>query len=157
MSAQLEPAANPHRTALHHAKFPDGKLTARQRDIANAVRQCQSLADFTAAPKEQVTAVTIATIPFGTATEMADLTVRQGLARARAELDRMEAMFHAYGSAAFAPQAAPVPALALGGVTRQEIVVKAMRWAEQHRSVLVRAGDTALRLDPSGSYELDCG
>ena len=53
---------NPTRSALHLGDLPDGPLTGRQVAIADAVKGCTGLADFTAAPAEAVTTITVARI-----------------------------------------------------------------------------------------------
>lgn len=151
----MEYAANPHRTALHSENLPDGNLTERQRAIADAVRHCHGLADFTAAEKCRVTTVAVASVPLGVTREVANKIVTDGFARARVELDRLEAVYRAYGAEAFSPGSEGVPAREIAGETRHGIVVNAMRWASQHGTVLVAAGDTALRLNQSGGYEID--
>jgi hypothetical protein len=134
--------------------LPDGPITERQRKIADAVRHCHSLADFAAAESRRVTAISVASIPFGTSKETAARIIEDGFLRARAKLDDLERVYHAYGPEAFSPRAEPVPAKPLAGATRHDIVVNAMRWASKRNAVLVKAGDTYLHLDKSGSYEI---
>lgn len=152
MFHQPTPSANRHRTALHSEKIPDGPLTDRQRQIADAVRYCRNLADFSALDKRCVTTIEVASIAAGLPREVADKMIVDGLARARAELDKLEGIYRAYGAEAFSPKAEAVPAKAISGSTRHEIVTKAMAWASKRNAVLVRAGDLPLHIDQSGSY-----
>jgi len=145
---------NPTRTALHSEKIPDGPLSDRQRSIADAVRFCNNLSDFVAVEKEAVTSVTVARIRHGATISDAERSVREGIARARAELDRIERHLKCYGGSAFIPKTQGIPAREIAGETRHEIVTNAMKWATKRGAVLIKAGDSLLSVNESGAYEI---
>jgi hypothetical protein len=144
-------APNNHRTALHLGDLPDGPLTDWQRAIADAVRGCHSLADFASAPAETVTAIEVCRIPWGTWEQVADQRVRHGIADARARIDRLEALYRAYGSRAFAGAVSGVDVRGLDADTRRGIVVNLLRRLSARNEVLVRAGDRPVSRAPDGS------
>lgn len=145
-------APNIHRTALHFGDLPDGPLTDRQRTIADAVRGCTSISDFVAVPTETVTTVAIARIPYGTPDAVVVSEVRAGIARARAELDRLENLLGCYGATAFAPQPEPVDVRPIAGATtKHAIITGLLRHLSNTGRQLIRAGDRRVTLDVSQS------
>ena len=150
---------NRHRTALHNEPIPDGPLTPNQRALADAVRGCSALSDFVAAPNKTTTTVTVCEIPFEFRSRVvvADRIVAEGLAKTGRELERMERMFRAHGSEAFTPKAEPVPARAIHGGTRHEIIVNLFRWLDANDARLVKAGDQNVTRRPDGSYAVETG
>lgn len=146
----ITPSPNPNRTALYNERIEDGPLTARQRAIADAVRLCRNTWDFTSAPSERVTQITVAKIAVGTTPELAAKLIQDGITAARAEIDRLQAVLDALGPEAFTPMPQGVPARPLEGATRHAIVVNAMRWADANGETLTRAGDTPLVKGPNG-------
>lgn len=149
----MQPSPSRYRTALHNAVLPDGPLTPRQRQLADAVRHCSSAADFYAAPAEEVTTLTVARVPLGMADDVAAETVRRGIEAARRELARMEWSLSAYGPRAFAPRHEPVPAPA--GGTRHEVLTRVLRFVSETGRLLVRVGDKRVKRDASRAYVLE--
>ena len=154
----MEFSPNLARTPLHHQEIPDGPLTPAQRALADAVRGCESLADFVAAPSRQTTAITVCDLPQGMDEALARAAVERGIAQARREIDRLEATLHAVGPTAFLPVAQPVrlPKFS-AGVTRHAVVVALMRHLHSAESVLVRAGDAQVSIDDSATYRVNPG
>ena len=149
---------NPTRSALHLGDLPDGPLTGRQVAIADAVKGCTGLADFTAAPAEAVTTITVARIAHALPPAEANRAVVAGLNRARVELDRLERLYASYGAAAFSPAAEGVPTEAYQpepAATRHEIVVNLLRYLSRTGYVLVRAGDRRVTRPPDGGYAVE--
>lgn len=149
----MEPVSNPHRTALHNDSLPDGPLTTRQRALVDAVRFCKSLSDFSAAHAEVVTSITIARVQLDTPADLAERHVRDGIAKARTELDRLERVLNAHGVAAFSPQVEPVAARCVGTPeTRHDVIARVLRHVSDTGRVLVRAGDSRVTRGGDGAY-----
>jgi hypothetical protein len=149
---------NPTRTWLHYpGDLPDGPLTDRQRAIADAVRGCGAPADFASAPAEQVVSIPVSRIPWGTTTEAAARDVREGLDRARAELERLEGLFRRCGANPFMPEEEGVSAYRIQAPqcsTRHDIVVALLRWLSSAGRVLTRAGDMPVVTGKDGAYRV---
>jgi len=124
----MKPSSNLYRTALHNETLPDGNLTARQRALVDAVRHCSALSDFAAAPKEALTRINVCRIPCGLPWADANGLARSGIARARAELDRLEGVLKAYGPDAFVPVPEPVPARHMHSGDRHGILLNVLHW-----------------------------
>jgi hypothetical protein len=155
MTHQPEPVANPFRSALHNEGLPDGDLTPRQRSVADAVRHCDSLSDFTAVPEQIATTVVICMIPYGMPSDLVSSRVAEGISKARAELDRLEGVLRTYGPTAFSPRPYPVPTRHLGADTRKGVVINLLRFLRNRGHRLVQAGDRTVSRHEDGSYVVE--
>lgn len=150
----MEYRANIYRSPLHNGTLPDGPLTPRQRALADAVRGCHSITDFAAASAAVTLQTVVARLTSGMHPHKAEAQIRTGLARARADLDQIEAVVAAYGGDYYCPHAYPVDMRAITGETRHEIITNLLRHLSTEGCVLVRAGDRTVIGNARQGYDL---
>lgn len=148
------PAANEFRTQLHHDVLPDGDLSPLERELADAVRHCRALGDFAAAPSSASYTVQVARIAHDCPPDTARAILRDGIRKARKEIERLENALNAYGPEVFIPASSAVPAPRGELATRAEVVRAIMGWVARSGMVLTRAGDRKVVRGPDGRPRL---